>query len=133
MLDEGVGSVLLQALARRVAVSHVDLPMSDAKVRVADVDFAEVERLRERLLVAQVVAAFQALDQGLIGDVLEADDSALQAGFPAWTGGPLSYAYFDGLANFVSRADALAAEHGQTFVLPASVRQRAAAGAAYEQ
>lgn len=128
---EGVSPTLLANLARSVALDGVMVPEPGKVVQVADVDFAEIEQVRERLLMAQSVAALRALHEGLVDDALEADDSALAQGFPAWTGGPVSYAHFDGLGAFVAHAQILATQYGEAYVLPEAVIARASQGNAY--
>ena len=44
-------------------------------------------------------------------------------GFPAWTGGALQFVASEGLENYLQRADALAARHGERFALSVEVRE----------
>ncbi|ADZ70938.1 enoyl-CoA hydratase-related protein [Polymorphum gilvum] len=54
-------------------------------------DRATLRPTGERLLRAVALAAVAALDAGLVGDADEADVHAIDvAGYPAWTGGPLT-------------------------------------------
>jgi len=92
--------------------------------RRAGVDVAE---LAERLLVVEALEAVRCADEGVITSAAEANvGSLLGIGYPAWTGGVAQYieGYPGGVAAFVARADELAAEHGQRFAAPVSLRAR---------
>lgn len=86
-----------------------------------------VDELAERFLMVQTVMATRCVDEGVIEAREDADVGAiLGIGFPAWTGGPLSYVDRLGSKAFVERADALAATHGDRFAPPALMRTMAA-------
>ncbi|ALJ21696.1 3-hydroxyacyl-CoA dehydrogenase NAD-binding domain-containing protein [Microbacterium sp. No. 7] len=91
--------------------------------------------LQERMLFAEALEAVHCLDQGVLRSVRDANvGSLLGIGFPAWTGGVLQYinSYPGGPAGFAERADELAGFYGEHFRPPASLREKAAAGARYE-
>ena len=52
-------------------------------------------------------------------------------GFPAWTGGTLSYIDTVGLSKFVDEADRLAQKHGARFAPSPWLRERAASGRSF--
>ncbi|MNR67349.1 multifunctional fatty acid oxidation complex subunit alpha [compost metagenome] len=62
----------------------------------------------------------------MVGDVLEADAGAIAEGFPAWTGGPLSFIEVEGLEAFIAQAEAFAEQYGERFAVPANLRERLA-------
>ena len=90
---------------------------------------SETAELKERLLYRQAIEAARCFDEGVISDPREADVGALLAwGFPAWTGGPISYINDIGIDHFVTRADELAKLHGPRFVPPDLLREMARDG-----
>jgi enoyl-CoA hydratase len=116
MREEGFAATLVANLAARSAV-RVDLPRGDAVSR-EDADLAALAGLRRRFLYSQALTAARCLEEGLIGDALEADAAAIAAGFPGWSGGPLSFIEVEGRRRFAEQARALADAHGERFCLP---------------
>ena len=91
--------------------------------------------IQERMLFAEALDTVRCLDEGVLRSVAEANvGSVLGIGFPAWTGGVIQYLnqYDGGVARFVARADELRARYGERFDVPASLRERAAAGTGLE-
>jgi 3-hydroxyacyl-CoA dehydrogenase/enoyl-CoA hydratase/3-hydroxybutyryl-CoA epimerase len=100
-----------------------------APVRVARADSALISEIRDRLLYRQALEAARCLEEGVVADPRQADVGALLGwGFASWTGGPLSFIDMVGTANFVARADELAAKHGGRFAPPRTLREMAARG-----
>ena len=90
-------------------------------VREPEVPFGD---LQDRLLFSQVIAAQQALDDGVVDSDAAANVGSLFAlGFPAWTGGVRQFVagYPGGEEAFRRRAEALAGRYGERFPLPASL------------
>ncbi len=86
-----------------------------------------VEELKTRLLYIQALETVRCLDEGVITDAADADiGSILGWGYPAWTGGTLSFIETVGLPAFVAECDRLAAACGPRFQVPDSLRARAA-------
>jgi len=88
----------------------------------------------ERLLVASALEAARCFEAGIVRTVADANiGSIFGIGFPAWTGGTLQYInqYDGGPAGFVARADQLRERYGDRFVVPDTLRERAAAGERY--
>jgi len=88
----------------------------------------------ERLLVASALEAARCYEAGIVRTVADANiGSIFGIGFPAWTGGTLQYInqYDGGPAGFVARADQFRERYGDRFVVPDTLRERAAAGARY--
>ena len=127
LLEEGAAPLLVANLARRYAIEGAALDAEAQKQR-DDTDFVAVAAIRQRLLYAQTLAAARALEEGSVGDALEADAGAIDVGFPGWTGGPLSFIEIEGPQRFLAQADRYAAELGERFAVPAGLRERAAAG-----
>lgn len=128
LAQEDVPETVLNRHCALVAVRPEGAGETVANGSAADFDLAEAGRVELRLLYAQVLAALQALDEGLVSDPLEADAIAVSAGFPAWTGGPVSFVEMEGMEAFVNRADDLAARFGPRFQVLPSLRERVVAG-----
>jgi 3-hydroxyacyl-CoA dehydrogenase/enoyl-CoA hydratase/3-hydroxybutyryl-CoA epimerase len=87
----------------------------------------DVEEVKKRLLYVQAVETVRCLDEGVVTEPADADiGSILGWGYPAWTGGTLSFIETVGLKAFVAECDRLAAAYGSRFQVPASLRDRAA-------
>jgi len=123
MLNEGYSDTLVASLGRVASLpTGCPQPVTDAEASPADLPV--VEQLKRRLLYAQALAAARCLDAGIVQDPLEADLGAVEAGFPAWTGGPLGYIEIEGLANFIAQAQRFEQDHGARFALPAGLLRR---------
>lgn len=84
------------------------------------------ELVRQRLLYAQAIETVRCLDENVVTHAADADiGSVFGWGFPPWTGGTLSYIETVGMAEFVATADKLAAEYGERFAVPESLRNLA--------
>ncbi len=92
----------------------------------AQPDLATVQR---RLLMAQVLEAVRAFEQGVLTDIREGDVGAILGwGFAPWSGGPFAWLDILGAARAVDICEALAAAHGTRFAAPALLRDIAAKG-----
>ncbi|OIN57912.1 3-hydroxyacyl-CoA dehydrogenase NAD-binding domain-containing protein [Arsenicibacter rosenii] len=75
-----------------------------------------VEEVKKRLLYRQAIEAVRCHEEGVIRTRLDADlGSVLGWGFPAYTGGALSFVAFVGLKTFVDECDRLADAYGERF------------------
>jgi len=93
----------------------------------------EMQELKDRILYIQAIEAARCLEEGVLRNVADANiGSIFGIGFPAWTGGALQFINAVGAAKFAARADALAAKHGERYVCPKIVRDKAQAGAAFD-
>jgi enoyl-CoA hydratase/carnithine racemase len=129
MVKDGIAANLVANLARQSAVrAEVQAPAAAASLLLDDVDFAAVAELKRRFLYAQALTAVRCLDTQVVVDPLEADAGAIAAGFPRWTGGPISYIEVEGPRQFLEQADKFASLYGPSFAVPDSLRQRAASG-----
>ncbi|HSV70711.1 MAG TPA: enoyl-CoA hydratase-related protein [Methylibium sp.] len=131
MRDEGVGATLVANLARLSCVGGAPAAVAPSAAVPAEVEPVVVNALKRRLLYAQALAAARCLAERMVLDPMEADSAAVGAGFPVWTGGPLSYIDLEGPAHFVQQAEQFAARHGERFAVPAALREAAAAGHGY--
>jgi len=123
LLQEGYADVLVANLCRVTSVA-TGSPTASSPVEPRDVDLHTVALLKRRLLYAQALAAARCLDAGIVIDPLEADLGAVEAGFPAWTGGPLGYIESEGLAAFIAQAQRFEADHGAQFAVPPGLQRR---------
>ncbi|WP_022702614.1 FAD-dependent oxidoreductase [Pseudorhodobacter ferrugineus] len=95
---------------------------------VAD-DQPDLTLVQHRLLMAQVLEAVRALEDGVLMDIREGDVGAILGwGFAPWSGGPLSWLDMIGAPRAVEICDALTAEFGDRFKTPALLRDMAAKG-----
>lgn len=87
---------------------------------------AEVE---QRLMYSQLIPTARTFAEGVVPDPQSADLGAIFGwGFPAWTGGPMSYIDTIGVDTFVATADMLAQKHGERFNVPGLFRDMAEKG-----
>jgi 3-hydroxyacyl-CoA dehydrogenase / enoyl-CoA hydratase / 3-hydroxybutyryl-CoA epimerase len=86
----------------------------------------DVEELKLRFLVIQAMEAARCVEEGVITDPGDADiGSIFGIGYPAWTGGVLSYIEMLGLQHFVDEAQRMSEEYGVRYAPSAWLRQRA--------
>ena len=87
------------------------------------------EELQKRFLYAQANETAQTFEEGVLETVEDADLGAIYGwGFPAWTGGTLSYIDTVGIAEFVAESDRLAKAWGSRFAPSDWLRAKAAKG-----
>ena len=92
-------------------------------------DLAEV---KHRLLMAQVLEAVRALEEGVLTDIREGDVGAILGwGFAPWSGGPFSWLDIIGRGAAVEMCDGLEAAYGPRFQATQSLRDMAARGASF--
>ncbi|MEM8869672.1 MAG: 3-hydroxyacyl-CoA dehydrogenase NAD-binding domain-containing protein [Pseudomonadota bacterium] len=88
--------------------------------------------VRHRLIMAQVLEAVRALEDGVLMDIREGDVGAILGwGFMPWSGGPFSWLDIIGAARAVEICNALAAEHGAHFAAPKLLRELASSGGTF--
>ena len=91
-------------------------------------DQPDLTTVQHRLMMAQVLEAVRALEDGVLTDIREGDVGAILGwGFAPWSGGPFSWLDRIGAAQAVAICDSLAA-HGPRFATPALLREMAARG-----
>jgi len=90
------------------------------------------EDVKTRLLYVQAIDAARCLEEGVLTHPADADVGSIFGwGFPAYTGGTLSYIETVGLREFVAEADRLAKTHGARFEVPKGLRSMAENGETY--
>jgi 3-hydroxyacyl-CoA dehydrogenase/enoyl-CoA hydratase/3-hydroxybutyryl-CoA epimerase len=91
-----------------------------------------LEEVKMRLLYVQALEAARCLEEGVLKSVEEADlGSVLGWGFPAYTGGVLSFIDTIGIARFAQDCQSLARRHGKRFKPSRALSARAKSGEAY--
>ncbi len=99
-----------------------------AKYPVAEAQ-PELTLVQHRLLMAQVLEAVRALEEGVLTDIREGDVGAILGwGFAPWSGGPFSWLDIIGAPRAVEICDRLTATFGDRFATPALLREMAARG-----
>lgn len=89
----------------------------------------EQNELKIRLLYAQAIETARCIEEGVLETSEDGDLGAVYGwGFPAWTGGTLSYIDTIGIEAFVREADRLAQRYGPRFAPSDWLRQKAAKG-----
>ena len=89
----------------------------------------DVEELKQRYLYAQAMETARCLEEGVLETPEDADLGAVYGwGFPAWTGGTISYIDTVGIETFVKEADRMAQLYGPRFLPSAWLREKAAKG-----
>lgn len=84
-----------------------------------------VEEVKTRLLYRQAIEAVRCFEEGVVRTKLDADlGSILGWGFPAYTGGALSFIDFVGLDTFVRTCNQLADQYGERFRPTEALRNR---------
>jgi 3-hydroxyacyl-CoA dehydrogenase/enoyl-CoA hydratase/3-hydroxybutyryl-CoA epimerase len=84
------------------------------------------DEVMKRLLYIQALETARCMEEGVVTTAAEADlGSILGWGFPAWTGGTLSYIDTVGIRTFVAECDRLAKRYGKRFKPSKWLRERA--------
>jgi len=87
------------------------------------------DEVRRRLLYAQAIESVRCLDESVVTHPADADIGSIFGwGFPAWTGGTLSFIETVGVEHFVREADRLTEAYGDRFAVPESLRTMAKEG-----
>ena len=86
-----------------------------------------LNEVKTRLLYRQAIEAVRCFEENVVRTKLDADlGSILAWGFPAYTGGAVSFVDFVGVETFVSTLDRLADQYGERFRPTEKLRERAA-------
>ena len=90
------------------------------------------EAVKMRLLYVQAIDSARCLEEGVLTHPADGDVGSIFGwGFPAYTGGTLSFIETVGLREFVAEADRLAEKHGARFEVPGGLRTMAENGETY--
>ena len=85
-----------------------------------------LDEVKTRLLYRQAIEAVRCFKEGVVRTKLDGDlGSILAWGFPAYTGGALSFVDFVGVDKFVQTSDRLADQYGERFRPTEKLRERA--------
>ncbi len=92
----------------------------------------DLTTVQHRLLMAQVLEAVRALEDGVLTDIREGDVGAILGwGFAPWSGGPFGWLDIIGATRAVEICDTLTETHGARFSAPQMLRDMAARGATF--
>ncbi|MDO9639706.1 MAG: 3-hydroxyacyl-CoA dehydrogenase NAD-binding domain-containing protein [Pseudotabrizicola sp.] len=92
----------------------------------------DLTHVQHRLLMAQVLEAVRALEDGVLTDIREGDVGAILGwGFAPWSGGPFGWLDIIGAARAVEICDALTTSEGDRFATPDLLRDMAASGTTF--
>ena len=95
-------------------------------------DQPALEDVQNRLMMAQVLEAVRALEEGVLEDIREGDVAAILGwGFAPWSGGPFGWLDILGAGKAAAICDALTAEYGPRFTAPDLLRQMAQQGTSF--
>ena len=88
-----------------------------------------VEELKKRLLTIQALETARCVEEGVVTHAEDGDIGSIFGwGFPAYTGGTLSYIDTVGIAAFVAECDRMASLYGDRFKVSDWLRERAEKG-----
>ncbi len=89
----------------------------------------ETSDVQHRLIMAQVLEAVKALEEGVLTDIREGDVGAILGwGFMPWSGGPFAWLDIIGAAKAVDICNDLTKHHGKRFRAPKLLLEMAAKG-----
>jgi len=89
----------------------------------------DLHEVQHRLLMAQVLEAVRALEEGVLTDIREGDVGAILGwGFAPWSGGPFSWLDMIGAPRAVEICDGLTKRYGKRFSVPPLLREMAEKG-----
>jgi 3-hydroxyacyl-CoA dehydrogenase/enoyl-CoA hydratase/3-hydroxybutyryl-CoA epimerase len=92
----------------------------------------QVEEVKRRLLHIQALESARCFEEGIVTRAADGDlGSILGVGFPAWTGGTLSYIDTMGIERFVAECAAMAKRYGPRFKPSKWLKARAASGVSF--
>jgi len=106
------------------AKKHLWAGLADVYPRAAQQPSAD--EVMKRMMYIQALETARCMEEGVVTTAAEADlGSILGWGFPAWTGGTLSYVDTVGIRHFVAECDRLAKRYGKRFKPSKWLRERA--------
>ena len=97
-------------------------------------DQPTVDEVKQRLLYIQALETARCLEEGVLTHAADGDIGAIFGwGFPAYTGGTLSFIDTVGIERFVAQCERLARSHGARFQPSNWLRERAERGALFHR
>jgi 3-hydroxyacyl-CoA dehydrogenase/enoyl-CoA hydratase/3-hydroxybutyryl-CoA epimerase len=137
LLQQGWAAALIERAATMAGMVRGPLSVADADAMPVEThgDLIRLppgqDDIGQRLLTIQVLEAARCVEQGVLGHV-EADVGALAGwGFPAYTGGPLSFIDTLGIERFIIECERLATRYGVRFQPSRWLVARAGQGASF--
>ena len=127
MLIEGVNPVLIDNGGKDAGMSAGPLAGIENLPELPKLNDHQptLEEVKMRLLYRQALEALLCLEENVVRTKIEADlGSILGWGFPAYTGGAVSYVAFVGTETFMNTCNRLADAYGERFRLPEGVLER---------
>jgi 3-hydroxyacyl-CoA dehydrogenase / enoyl-CoA hydratase / 3-hydroxybutyryl-CoA epimerase len=130
----------LQRLGRKSSGGFYEYPKEGKKFlwpKLAELfpakkDQPSVDEVKSRLLSIQALETARCLEEGVLHEVRDADvGSILGWGFPAYTGGALSYIDFVGVKKFTEQCEHFAKLYGPRFKPNALLREKAKSGGTF--
>lgn len=92
----------------------------------------DLATVQHRLLMAQVLEAVRALEEGVLTDIREGDVGAILGwGFAPWSGGPFGWLDIIGAAKAVEICERLTQAFGARFATPKLLREMAVKGTSF--
>ncbi|OYO26305.1 3-hydroxyacyl-CoA dehydrogenase NAD-binding domain-containing protein [Janthinobacterium sp. PC23-8] len=88
----------------------------------------DVDEVKQRVLYVQAMEAARCVEEGIVSAEDADIGSILGIGYPAWTGGTISFIETVGLTAFVAEAERLALLYGPRFQPSPWLKERAAGG-----
>ncbi len=127
MTAAGIAAVLIENAAHAAGMKEGPFALQgDPPAQPPAVSLeVDVESVKQRLLCAQALAAAECWEKGSIDPALADLASILGWGFPAYTGGVMSYMDTMGLLKFIELCDHLNSQAGAGFNPSPWLRQRA--------
>ncbi len=87
------------------------------------------EEMQERILMRQSIEAIRCIEDGVVTNPVDADvGSILGWGFPAYTGGAISYVEYVGMKKFLERTETFAKNFGKRFAPPELLQKKVKEG-----
>jgi 3-hydroxyacyl-CoA dehydrogenase/enoyl-CoA hydratase/3-hydroxybutyryl-CoA epimerase len=94
----------------------------------------DIEELQKRLLTIQALETARCVEEGVVTHAEDGDIGSIFGwGFPAFTGGTLSYIDTVGIRDFVDDCDRMAKAYGERFEVSPWLRDRAERGQSFHQ
>ena len=117
MIKEGISPTLIENACKNVGMSAFNFSADELAENKQLLENQPSENeIKTRILYIQVIEAKKCLTKNIVTSIRNADVvSILGCGFPAYTGGALSYVDYVGESMFAQEANRLAGAYGERF------------------